>query len=37
MPEWRIRSTSYHYTPVRRYSLEQLVEDVGRLIWGVLS
>jgi len=34
----RIWDTSYHYTLVRRrYSLEQLVEDVGRLIQSVLS
>jgi len=38
-PEGReLWSTSYHYTLVRRrYSLEQLVEDVGRLIQSVLS
>jgi len=38
-PEGRgIWNTSYHYTLVRRrYSLEQLVEDAGRLIKGLLS
>jgi len=38
-PEGRgIWNTSYHYTLVRRrYSLEQLVEDAGRLVKSLLS